>query len=459
MFPNKARFHPLTSNSVSFWLKTTQNSRFDLIVQRTGSNDPDKDNYTIIYNHNLYGNEWSYPHYTGLNTVIRNIPLPDFIDDEWHHFVYVKDTEHAKMLVYFDGDFVISKPINDFDFSIHGTLTIGKWVSYYFTGSFDDFRVYNRALRPQEVLALYEECGGACLEIDLGADTSYCQAFSQTLVAGDQYPHYLWSTGDTSQNITVSTPGVYWVKGYFENGCGDVDSINIELFSDTAIDFGPDITLCYGASKVLKCGDCFQSYLWSTGDTVSSILVDEPGYYWVEAVNAVNDTISDAINISVLPEIEFSLGEDRYMCPEDFPVEIKAEEGFSDYLWNTGQKEEAITVGEGKYWVEVRDENGCTASDTIMVLKNFGNITYRLYPNPAGNYLTVEINTFCVPQKPVLVEVIDMNQQVVMRQEMTNDGLGQILLPYDMAEAPYMVRIISGDQVFVRKIIVIRTPH
>ncbi len=452
VFPNQARFHPLTSNSVSFWLKTTQNSRFDLIVQRTGSNDPDKDNYTIIYNHNLYGNEWSFPHYTGLNTVIRNIPITDFNDGGWHHFVYVKDVETEKMSVFYDGNLVVSKHINDYNFSIHGTLTIGKWVNYYFIGAFDDFRVYNRALTNDEILALYNECDASCLEIDLGEDTYYCHSFTQILEAGNQFPHYLWSTGDTTQSITVSSPGTYWVKGYFDNDCDYVDSIQIKQFSDSVINLGTDVVLCYGESKTLDCGDCFQSYRWNTGDTVSSISVNESGNYSVEAINFNGDTVVDEIYISVLPKIEINLGEHRYVCSENSSVELIAGEGFENYLWNTGQKDRAIVVGPGKYWVQVTDQNACTASDTIQVLVK-ADIVGFLYPNPASNYLIIEIKTFCFSENPVVVEVFDMGQRLILKQEIQN-GTNRIQIPYDMSEAPYIVRIMSGKQVVVKKLVV-----
>ncbi len=452
-FPNQARFKPLSSITVSFWLKTIQTNRFDLIIQRTGSHHPDKDNFTVVFNHDLYGNEWAYPHYTELNTVLIDIPIPNFNNGEWHHFAYVKDVAANQMLAYYDGSLVSFKTITDVYFNINGNLTVGKWINNYFNGYFDDFLVYNRALNSYEIQTLFNDCSATCLGIDLGSDTSYCDSFTQTLNAGNQYPHYLWNTGETTQSITVSSPGTYWVEGYFENGCNSIDSINIALFSESEINLGQDIILCNGESKILKCGDCFQSYIWSTGDTCSSISVNESGYYWVKAINFSNDTIFDEVNITIIPEIEFNLGEDKYICPKDPIVEIKAEEGFSNYLWNTGQSEESILVSEGKYWVLVTDQNSCTASDTIQVISYSDKITYTLYPNPASNYLTIDINTFCFPKNPILLEVFDMNQRIILCQEIFNN-LVQIQIPYEIEEAPYIVKLSNGKQIFVKKLII-----
>lgn len=51
---------------------------------------------------------------------------------------------------------------------------------------------------------------GQCT-FDLGNDISYCQgqSFSQTLTAPSNQTSYLWSTGATSQSITITTEGTY----------------------------------------------------------------------------------------------------------------------------------------------------------------------------------------------------------------------------------------------------------
>jgi hypothetical protein len=62
--------------------------------------------------------------------------------------------------------------------------------------------------------------------VDLGNDTTINTSFNLTLDAGEQDVEYLWSTNDTTQTISVSNLGTYWVE--ISNVCDTVrDSITI----------------------------------------------------------------------------------------------------------------------------------------------------------------------------------------------------------------------------------------
>ena len=65
------------------------------------------------------------------------------------------------------------------------------------------------------------------LSIDLGQDTVICDNDELTLDAGIQALSYLWSTGEDSQTITISSMGTYWVEGSDTNGCTSRDTIEV----------------------------------------------------------------------------------------------------------------------------------------------------------------------------------------------------------------------------------------
>ncbi|NQX97949.1 MAG: LamG domain-containing protein, partial [Flavobacteriales bacterium] len=76
--------------------------------------------------------------------------------------------------------------------------------------------------------------------VDLGNDTVFaCGTTSITLDAGVGYTNYLWSTGATTQIITVSTSAQYWVDVNDGGGCSDGDTIIINNASGSlsALDF------------------------------------------------------------------------------------------------------------------------------------------------------------------------------------------------------------------------------
>jgi gliding motility-associated-like protein len=62
--------------------------------------------------------------------------------------------------------------------------------------------------------------------VDLGTDTTLCSGNSISLDAGNPGFVYLWSTGATTQTITVADSGKYWVN--VKSGpCGKSDTVNI----------------------------------------------------------------------------------------------------------------------------------------------------------------------------------------------------------------------------------------
>ena len=98
-------------------------------------------------------------------------------------------------------------------------------------------------------------------------------------------PTYLWSTGDTTQRITVYQPGIYSVivtdgeTGCHNEGQATVQPIGFPLLyveTDNAF-------FCEGGQGTLTANTTVPapSYLWSTGETTQSIRVTEAGSYQV----------------------------------------------------------------------------------------------------------------------------------------------------------------------------------
>ena len=158
-FPNAARFQPLTSSTLSFWIKTSQQSRFDLFDQRTGSFATDAYNFGVIFNLQNTGDVYhAYPGYTPSNETSYTLNSTTIPDGLWHHLVFIKDTENGVMKLYIDNvEETNTTLIQDFDFIINGTLLLGKNYasSGYFEGSIDDIFIYDRAISTAEVSTLF----------------------------------------------------------------------------------------------------------------------------------------------------------------------------------------------------------------------------------------------------------------------------------------------------------------
>ncbi|WP_298538762.1 hypothetical protein [uncultured Aquimarina sp.] len=121
-------------------------------------------------------------------------------------------------------------------------------------------------------------------------------------------------------------------------------------------------------------GDCITTetngveYLWSTGETTSSITVSptENTTYSVTVSNCVDCITTDEVNV-IVNEASVSLGVDINICGEE---EVELNAGIADsYLWSTGETTQYITVTptqETTYSVVV-NQSGCEASDEVVI--------------------------------------------------------------------------------------------
>ena len=140
---------------------------------------------------------------------------------------------------------------------------------------------------------------GAPITVDLGADTTICGSGSLTLDAGFiPGASYLWSTGATTQTISVTSSDTFSVAVLGPCGHTDIDSIIVSIVPALVVDFGPDSVFC-GTTAILDAGfHPGATYLWNTLETTSSITITASGTYWV-LVDVAGCTASDTIDLTI----------------------------------------------------------------------------------------------------------------------------------------------------------------
>lgn len=87
---------------------------------------------------------------------------------------------------------------------------------------------------------------------------------------------YNWSTGDSTQTITVNTSGTYWLEVTDSAGCSGTDTVAVTIYNLPVISLGQDTIICAQDSIILDAG-VYDTYLWSTGETSQLITVDSIG--------------------------------------------------------------------------------------------------------------------------------------------------------------------------------------
>jgi hypothetical protein len=202
--------------------------------------------------------------------------------------------------------------------------------------------------------------------VNLGANQVLCPNGTVLLDAGPGYSSYLWSTGATTQAISVNTAGSYWVAVTQSGYCSGRDTVTVNNSNINSFSLGPNVAICPGTSTTLNAGGGYASYLWSTGASTPSIMVSAAGLYWAEVVDASGCLKRDSITVTFLPSPLVYLGPNDSICPDTFTVLTC--NAASSYLWSNGATTQSITVNvAGTYSVTATNSNGCTGSDAITI--------------------------------------------------------------------------------------------
>src|SRR5690554_2545609 len=211
---------------------------------------------------------------------------------------------------------------------------------------------------------------------DAGEDVAICIGESTTLSASGGV-EYLWSTGDTTSEITVSplTTTTYEVLVTDANGCENTATVTVTVHPLPLADAGEDVAICIGENITLTAtGSGFGDveYLWNTGDITSEIIVSPLVTTTYEVLvtdaNGCQNTATVTVTVHPLPLAD--AGEDVAICIGESTT-LSASGGV-EYLWNTGDTTSEITVSPlvtTTYEVLVTDANGCqnTAEVTVTV--------------------------------------------------------------------------------------------
>jgi hypothetical protein len=238
-------------------------------------------------------------------------------------------------------------------------------------------------------------------EVDLGEDQTLCGVSEYELDAGNPGSSFLWSTGDTTQKITVSGEGLneYWVSVTSPETCTSWDTVYINFAAYPMVDLGADTTICNDGEVMLDAGNPGATYLWSTGETTQQITVNAEDYNY---------------------------GNEVFTC------EVTSPDGCKE---------------SGEVTVEIRD---CTSIDELS-----GNISLEVFPNPNKGVFNLKLESS--QRQSVNIKVMNISGVTVYDagQVVVSGSFNQKLDLTGLAEGIYSVFII-GDELLETKKIVIR---
>ena len=182
---------------------------------------------------------------------------------------------------------------------------------------------------------------------------------------------YVWNPNVSTNNIITNVAaGNYNLLVTDAGGCtksmvvivGQTPAVTISVtaFDDTCAQH-------IGVAQLLVSGGTPPySIAWTTGDTTSTVLNLTNGNYSVTVTDSRNCSQTQNFIINDVGNFTIDLGEDKIECG-NFSVKLSAG-NFAGYLWqdsSTNATFDATT--EGIYFVQVQNNSGCTASDTVRI--------------------------------------------------------------------------------------------
>lgn len=169
------------------------------------------------------------------------------------------------------------------------TLSGTFWVTSFFVcDSVTDTFHLTKLITPDPYLTDTILCRGEVITIDY---------------TNPAFDEYQWNTPIEGPQISINSPGTYWIKASSVYGdCPDiVDSIEVVRPPDPEFKMPPQITLCDTVESIdLGIFQPGLSYLWNTGDTTCCITVDSSGIYKVVVSNQCGDTIMHSSEVKFL---------------------------------------------------------------------------------------------------------------------------------------------------------------
>jgi hypothetical protein len=192
---------------------------------------------------------------------------------------------------------------------------------------------------------------------------------------------YEWSTTDTSNLIIANDYGTYSVTITSLDSCYIYNSFTIDSVANPILETIPINLSCEGVNNGsiltnVVYGMSPFSFVWSTGDTSTSIDSLSLGSYVVTMTDAYGCTDLEFVEMHDLFYFDFYFDITKPTCRDNNndsiagSIGVSAFNGFPQYsyLWSTGDSTVAIdSLGTGFYSVTVIDSIGCILIDSAFI--------------------------------------------------------------------------------------------
>ncbi|MCF8297235.1 MAG: T9SS type A sorting domain-containing protein [Saprospiraceae bacterium] len=315
----------------------------------------------------------------------------------------------------------------------------------------------------------YPTSGRNLAQMQLGLDGKiYVRRNYYSTLANNQYLGVINNPNALGMACNYNDNGIFLGTGHYCDGL----PLFVSSYLLPPMEFSYT-NICLGDSVNFTLSDSVSTVFWDFGDTAnintnySSLYAPKhyystPGTYTVTAKclhYGMRDTAIQIINIYPLPSV--NLGQDTIVDSTTVLV-LDAGANHASYQWSTGDTTQTITLnganlGVNTYqiFVDIIDTNGCTANDTILLIKGTAGINevvqnsiISIVPNPSKGIfkiLTSGIN------KDFQISVYDIQGQKIHSQVVNKENIEIDLSTYP--KGVYFIRLWNDDFVKTEKIL------
>ncbi len=304
----------------------------------------------------------------------------------------------------------------------------------------------------------------------LGADFEICTGEVVALSAGAPSDAILWSTGDTTLTIDVSTPGTYSVDITSVCGTG-ADTVVVTQSANNYTDFlvADSLEFCTGGSVLLYSNGMYDSYTWTGGSTNDSLTVTAGGTYTLDVLDACgsgSETV--VIEENDVPAADFTWT-NSYVTGQ-FTNATTLAGSNATYAWDFGdgsgtssdENPSYVYSAAGTYYVTLTVTNACgtnTFGDSVTLttvgLEEIAGLgTIAVYPNPSNGIFQLDVN-FNEAANLDIVVVDMLGKEVAMKQINAANGIHSDVIDLT-TDAPgvYFLKVISDNNTISTHVLV-----
>jgi len=206
-------------------------------------------------------------------------------------------------------------------------------------------------------------------------DTAFCEGGNVNLISLSTSNSYLWNTGANTSSINVSGKGKYWVTtdAY---GCKSTDSFHVSTLASPVPKLGNDTAICKGDSLIVFAKNTGSTYLWQDGSTADNFKITKSGVYSIAVTNTQGCIGKDTISVDALLSPALSGLQDKTICKDDVAqLSVTASGNSNSFTWQPDATLSALNIANPtaaptditKYYVFVKNENGCVTKDSVRV--------------------------------------------------------------------------------------------